>query len=181
MSKKKSGWTAVQPAPQHVCEHRGGAVRIGPFTVLAGGALYLQPADLRGADVLIPLTERMPVGEFGRAYVVLAAPLQDFGGVPEGWGDFLREQVIPLLMEGKKLLAFCGASHGRTGVFLASLIALLEPETADPIEAVRQRHCREAVETLAQAKAVFALRGKPVPSQYETEFWLKAHAGSKKK
>jgi protein-tyrosine phosphatase len=46
---------------------------------------------------------------------------------------------------------FCTASHGRTGTVIAGLIAMLEPETDDPIEAVRKRHCGQAVETREQA------------------------------
>jgi hypothetical protein len=78
--------------------------------------------------------------------------------------------VIPLLAESKKLLGFCMASQGRTGTWLASLVAILEPDTADPIAAIRQRHCQHAVETLAQAKAIFALRGEELPAKYRRQF-----------
>jgi protein-tyrosine phosphatase len=107
----------------------------------------------------------------------LAAPLQDFGGVPDNWKEFLTEKVIPLLKEEKTILAFCIGSHGRTGCFLASLIALIEneTETPDPIEAVRKRHCQRAVETLAQAKAVFALRDQPLPKKYQQKFSKTKH------
>lgn len=47
---------------------------------------------------------------------------------------------------------------------------ILEPQTADPIAAIRQRYRHYAVENLAQAKAIFALRGEPVPLKYELEF-----------
>jgi len=165
-------------------DHRGEAVQVGPFTIMLGGTMYLQPEDLREADVLIPLTEtgltfgqvyqvtgpaslpKMPKLEKGREYCILAAPLVDFGSVPTNWEGFLREDVIPLLAEGKKVLAFCAGSHGRTGTLLASLIALLEPDTADPIAAARQRHCKAAVETEAQARAVFALRAEELPEHY---------------
>ena len=108
--------------------------------------------------------------KFGRSYQILAAPLADYGGVPVEWGNFLRKQVIPLLESGKRVLAFCMGSHGRTGCFLASLIAILEPETPDPIAAVRERHCPRAVESRAQAEAIFALRGESLPAKYEEEF-----------
>jgi hypothetical protein len=122
-------------------------------------------------DVIVPLTEGpMPFG-FGKRYEVFAAPLRDFGGVPRSWRRFL-EQVIEELEQGKNLLAFCGAGHGRTGTFLASLIALLESadETPDPIAAVRERYCDLAVETLAQAEGIFNLRHETVPGQYQREF-----------
>lgn len=95
-------------------------------------------------------------------------PIRDFGGAPDGWESFLRQEIIPLLEKGEKLLVFCSASHGRTWMFLASLIAILESreETPDPIEAVRERHCCHAVETPVQAADIFALRGEPLPEKY---------------
>jgi protein-tyrosine phosphatase len=72
---------------------------------------------------------------------------------PEAVG-ILKDQVIPALKAGKKVLFFCTASHGRTGTIIAGLIALLEPETDDPIAAVRERHCVEAVETAEQVRWV---------------------------
>jgi|AGTN01.3.fsa_nt_gi hypothetical protein len=109
---------------------------------------------LRG---LPPLTE-------GKTYPVLAGTMVDFSPPPSNWADFLNNQVIPLLAEGKRVLAFCIGSHGRTGTLLASLIAILEPEVEDPITEARNRHCGKSVETRAQAAAVFALRGQEVPS-----------------
>lgn len=144
---------------------------MGRYTIMAGGTMYLQPGDFDQADLLIPLKDAAGPLEFGKRYSVLAGSLQDYGGVPKHWRKFLR-LVIKELESGKKILAFCAASHGRTGCFLASLIALLESEeeTPDPIEAVRERHCRFAVETQSQAEAVFALRGRPLPSKYHSLF-----------
>jgi len=165
--------------------YRGNPVRVGPYIVLAGGTRYLEGSDLDKADVLIPLTgcaelnfgqlyeltaEQQPSGITaftpGKSYQVLVGKLPDFGGVPDNWEVFLRQQVIPLLASGATLMGFCFASQGRTGTFLASLIAILEPETDDPIAAVRQRHCEHAVETAAQAAAIFAIKGIPVPERY---------------
>jgi hypothetical protein len=160
-------------------------VPVGPYTVLAGGTRYLESSDLDKAEVLIPLTgcqelnfgqlyeltaEQQPSGITafapGKSYQVLVGKLPDFGGVPDNWEAFLRQQVIPLLASGATVMGFCFASQGRTGTFLASLIAILEPETDDPIAAVRQRHCEHAVETAAQAAAIFAIKGMPMPERY---------------
>ena len=161
-------WPSI---PSKGCEHAGSPVQVGPYTVLAGGTRDLRPKDLDKATILVPLTRELP-GYFGGFYVVLWAPLVDFGGVPEEWRAFLEETVVPLLREGEKLLAYCVGSHGRTGTFLASLIALVESEeeTPDPIAAVRERHCSHAVETKAQAEAVFAIRGQSLPQKYVKEF-----------
>ena len=183
-SKRKAAQAPpASPAPQP--PYRGNPVRVGPYTVLAGGTRYLASSDLDKADVLIPLTgcqelnfgqlyeltaEQQPSGITafapGKSYQVLVGKLPDFGGVPDNWEAFLRQQVIPLLASGASLMGFCFASQGRTGTFLASLIAILEPETDDPIAAVRQRHCEHAVETAAQAAAIFAIKGIPVPERY---------------
>lgn len=146
--------------------HRGDLVQVGEFEVLAGGVYYLQPADLSGVDLLVPLTRETPFPLDG--YRTTPIYLRDFGGVPDSWELVLKQNVIGNLRRGKRLLAFCGAGHGRTGTFLASLIALLESEkeTPDPIAAVRQRYCMEAVETVSQGEAVFALREQPLPSKY---------------
>ncbi len=182
MSKKHCENTGLR-APQP--PYRGNPVRVGPYTVLAGGMRYLESSDLDKADVLIPLTgckelnfgqryeltaAEQPSGITafapGKTYDVLVGKLPDFGGVPDNWETFLREQVIPLLASGLSLMGFCFASQGRTGTFLASLIAILEPDTDDPIAAVRERHCEHAVESKAQAEAIFAIKGMPVPDFY---------------
>jgi hypothetical protein len=144
---------------------------VGPYTVLAGGTRDLTEEDLERADVLVPLNGEAPFA-LGRAYRVIGCSLRDYGGVPKEWREFLERVIVPELQAGNRLLAFCVGSHGRTGTFLASLIALLESaeETPDPIAAVRARHCHKAVETRAQAEAVFALRGEPLPAEYEKEF-----------
>ncbi len=163
----------------------GNPVQVGPYIVLAGGTRYLESSDLDKADVLVPLTgckelnfgelylltaEEQPSGitslSPGKTHKVLVGKLPDFGGVPDNWEAFLRDLVIPLLASGATLLGFCFASQGRTGTFLASLIAMLEPEVDDPIAAVRERHCEHAVESVAQAEAIFAIKGTPVPDFY---------------
>jgi hypothetical protein len=165
-------------APAGQCCHRGQeAVKVGPFEIHLGGTMYFEPGDVDNFDVLIPLTETgLPFGEMvevdgskpirrmppltpGRKYQVLALPIVDFQGPPENWGDVLREKVLPLLASGKKVVAFCAGSHGRTGTLLASVIALIEPASVEPIAAARKRHCSHAVETREQAAAIDKLRG----------------------
>ncbi len=166
--------------------HIGQPVRVDKYQVLLGGTQHLTAEHLDDADVLLALTEsklefgrwyhkpkgrggsyiEMPPLEVSVEYNILAAPLTDFGGVPDNWGEFLKAEVIPLVKSGRKVLAFCQGSHGRTGTLLASLIALMEPKCKDPIAAARFRHCPQCVETVTQATAVFALRGLPLPHQW---------------
>ncbi len=161
----------TQNVPLLPCCHRDNPVRVGTYTIMAGGTQYLRPGDLDHADLIVSLTGHMghnTLLTFGKRYHVLAGTMVDFGGVPEYWKEFL-DVVIKELKAGKRILVFCAGSHGRTGTFLASLIALLESarETPDPIRAVRERHCGHAVETQAQAEAIFALRGKSLPKKYQ--------------
>lgn len=156
---------------QRTCNHTGHEpVAVGPYEVLAGGTMYRDFFgwfDQPGEVVFVPLTDRMNKPFFEGSEVV-PLYLEDFGGVPGNWRELLEEQIIPRLSGDLPLLAFCAGSHGRTGTFLASLIALLETpeETPDPIAAARERHCPMAVETKAQARAIFALRGQATPQQY---------------
>ena len=128
------------------CAHRGNPVRVGQYTIFAGGTNYLGLEDLLEFDVVISLTY---VSVKTRKLLVRRGvklkyhPLKDFGGVSDNWQEFVQE-IIRDLEEGKRVLVFCIGSHGRTGTFLASLVALLEPGCEDPIAAVRERHCQHA-------------------------------------
>lgn len=165
----------VQQTNLRTCNHTGfQPVVVGPFQVLAGGTMYhdfFEWFDYSGDVVFVPLTDSLPTSSYD-GHEVIPLYLEDFGGVPGNWRELLEEQIIPRLSGDLPLLAFCAGSHGRTGTFLASLIALLETpeETPDPIAAVRQRHCRKAVETTAQARAIFDLRSQPLPQHYLDSF-----------
>lgn len=144
-------------------------VKVGPYQVYPTGTQYLN--SLPEADLYVAL-------ELNHLFVIpddqpiLNLPLPDFGGVPENWNESLVNNVLPALERGFKVVPFCIGSHGRTGCFIASLIALLEDETVDPIVATRERHCHKAVETLQQARAIFAIRGEELPNHYnENSFW----------
>ncbi len=155
-------------------EHRGGLVRVGEFEVGAWGTMYALPANLDEFDVIVTLNGRL-IDEkhlYDDQDELTELELPDFGGVPSDWRYKLERLVVPRLVAGDTMLAYCSASHGRTGTFLASLIALLESEedTPDPVLAVRLRHCGHAVETIAQVEGIFALRSQEVPQKYREEF-----------
>lgn len=157
---KKCKHTAVKP------------VTIGKYTdqVYLGARWDIDPHTVENVHLICPLNGDMPKGaRFGTILPIIQCELADRGGVPANWGTFIKE-IVRMLDKGYKILAYCTGSHGRTGVFGASLISVLEPEVEDPIAAIRERHCHEAVESLAQARAVFALRGQELPAHYEKEF-----------
>lgn len=161
------GWTPSAPQ-EHL--HRPRPVQVGEHIIYAGAGGDFFSGDLNDMDVLVPLAQVGIPLEFGQTCRIISAQLEDFGGVPSGWKKFLGKVIIPELVDDKRLLAFCGSGHGRTGTLLASLVALLEDpaQTPDPIAAVRERYCEYAVDTVSQGEAIFALRGKLLPDKYET-------------
>ncbi|MFL6139396.1 MAG: hypothetical protein ACJ74O_16555 [Frankiaceae bacterium] len=147
-------------APVARYSHRGAAVRIGDHEVLAAGLLHLRAEDLDGVDLVIALVQ--PHEDHrglleGRGNVHWAS-IPDFTAPEPAWLRAQAGVVMAALRQGRRVLVLCLGGHGRTGTFLASLIALAEPGTADPVAALRDRHCVHAVETEEQRAAVLALR-----------------------
>lgn len=134
------------------CNHRGNPVQVGPYTIYAGGLAYFSADDLKGYDLIVALEPRLPKGAT-QIEKWMAFPWADYQPPPKGFVKFLQRTVIPALVASKKVLVYCIGSHGRTGTFMAALIAILEPGV-DPVEAVRSRHCKKAVETDLQEKSV---------------------------
>lgn len=140
-------------------------VIIGGLPIWLGAERNITAAVVAKMDVILPLNGNIPEAYFGDAFQLIICGLKDQGGVPTTWRGFL-DTVIAAMTRGDRCLAYCTGGHGRTGVFGASLIALLEPDVEDPIAAIRKRHCEDAVESSQQKEAVFALRGLPVPKEY---------------
>jgi hypothetical protein len=169
-SSNSSGGTFVWTKK---CEHTGEKpIDIGKYK----GQIHLaaqwdvKKRVVQGAHVICPLNGSLPKHlPWGSLVPIMWCELPDRGGVPPEWGAFIQS-IVNFLDQGYNILAYCVGSHGRTGTFAASLISVLEPETKDPIAAIRKRHCEEAVESLAQARAIFALRGEKLPEKYEKEF-----------
>ncbi|OGN16852.1 MAG: hypothetical protein A3C88_01180 [Candidatus Yanofskybacteria bacterium RIFCSPHIGHO2_02_FULL_50_12] len=152
-------------------DHQGQVVEVGGLTVHLGGVLYHPLMDLSIYNLVVPFLEdghpklakvREAMGSSG---VLLHYPIPDYCAPPSNWREFL-DFMVAQLRGNQKVIAFCAGGHGRTGTFLASLIARLEPEIEDPVEEARNRYCEKAVETKEQAAAVFALKGQPLPAKY---------------
>jgi hypothetical protein len=144
-------------------------VYIGGYPVYLGAQRDIPKEVSEVMDLVCPLNGYLPKVGFGRLVPIICCELPDRGGVPQRWASFIHG-VAGAIRKGRKVLAYCTGSHGRTGVFGASLISVMEPDEPDPIAAIRERHCYFAVESLAQAEAVFALRGLPLPEEYKDEF-----------
>jgi protein-tyrosine phosphatase len=141
-------------------------IKVGPYEVYAGGLSYLRnpSQQFEQFDVLVPLEGRFI--DYGYREVVWAL-IPDFHPPGPEIINILKDEVIPAIKADKKVLVFCTASHGRTGTVLAGLIALLEPETDDPIAAVRKRHCECSVETVEQAAWVRSLHQQVVAQKVD--------------
>jgi protein-tyrosine phosphatase len=138
------------------CVHDGlEPIKAGPYEVFASGLLH--HPDFENFDVLVPLDHQYRYN--GNREVIMAI-IPDYHPPGPDFAGILRDRVIPALEAGKRVLIFCLGSHGRTGTAIAGLIAMLEPEVDDPIEAVRKRHCGKSVETPEQALWVRALHSK---------------------
>lgn len=151
------------------CSHTGeDTILIGGIEVRLGGSPKITQAAIKASTLLISLNGQLPNMVFGQIIQFQYASLADRGGVPANWKEFV-EVTANNMRNGHKLLFWCHGSHGRTGCLGASLIAVMEPEIEDPIAEIRTRHCKHAVESLAQAKAIFALKGLELPQKYEDE------------
>jgi hypothetical protein len=171
-----AGQGAIQTVAWKKCQHNGiKPVTIGGFPVHLGAQFYLDHDEvLAKVDTIITLTGNLPNNlHWGQRVSVIDAELPDRGGVPKNWPDFIQ-QIAAHIQQGGLVCAYCIGSHGRTGTFGASLIAIMEPDVEDPIAAIRERHCEEAVESMAQATAIFALKGMELPEKYKEEFTPKA-------
>ena len=161
MSDKFKGFDGGHGPPS--CSHAGDKVKIGNAFVYAGGSNYLWPEDMMEYDVRVLLrAERndrnFKFGDAERGFLWL--PIVDFQTVEEkNWAVFKvrLNQVCEKIQQGKRVIVFCAGGHGRTGLFLASLLVLAEPEIDDPVAEIRRRYCAKAVETQAQAAQVMRL------------------------
>ncbi len=130
---------------------------------------------MSGADILILLApEHAPtLYDGGWAGTMMAIPVEDYNILPSpDTFDHLLRRVYALCKDYNVMIG-CAGGHGRTGYFIAAMIALMEPDTLDPIKAVRERvGCLEMIETLTQAEAVFGLTAGALPEDYYAEFAL---------
>lgn len=130
---------------------------------------------LSAVDVLIVLApEHAPnLYDNGWAGTIMAIPIDDFGVMPSPTTfDHLLRRVYGLCKDYKVGIG-CAGGHGRTGYFLASMIALIEVDAIDPIQDLRERvGCIEMVETLPQAEGIFSFRPEAMPENYYQEFAL---------
>jgi protein-tyrosine phosphatase len=122
--------------------------------------MNLRKQDFSNLDVVLRLTaDHEHPWIYPDAVEVIEFPVRDFQVPGEGWAELIDE-VIRRIESGQRVLVHCMGGHGRTGLFLASIIAKLEPELDDPVAVMRERYCIKAIETGEQEAYIFQFAGK---------------------
>jgi hypothetical protein len=153
-----------------LCNHVPKPVKCGDTQIYGSGRRYLSlPGGLMNFDFAIPLGAEFDLRTFiGYTGFLIPFPIKDFTAPNPDLLRLYAERMIHFARAGNKVVTFCEGSHGRTGLVLAACIGVAEPDCKDPVEAVRERHCRKSCETNDQIKAVFHALDRPVPQKYRT-------------
>uniref|UniRef100_A0A6M3XC56 Putative dual specificity phosphatase catalytic domain n=1 Tax=viral metagenome TaxID=1070528 RepID=A0A6M3XC56_9ZZZZ len=174
MQKLGAAWTGYS-----LCNHYRNPVKVGEWTVLASG-FFSRPNEERntpGAGVYLDEDWARPYGgmtvspgtEWDRIipwYPAIYATWQDGSVFPISNIELMIEFVVKHLEAGDSVEIGCQGGHGRTGTFIACLIANVEGLGAkDAIEAVRERHCKDCVETNSQIDCVYNFCGEEAPDR----------------
>lgn len=99
---------------------------------------------------------------------MLHMEIKDFG-VPQWSTDVWRAlatDVTALLQGGRDVLIACSMGHGRSGMGASILCYMISPEVVgnSPIEWLRTKHCKDAIETEVQVQYIYSLLALgPVP------------------
>jgi hypothetical protein len=141
--------------------------QVGDYKLFPTQDKFITPAVLADFDVVCPLTD-FGGGVNYNEYcgVIMWIPIKDMTAP-----DYLRlranaERIVELMKAGNTIALWCIGSHGRTGTVLATCIGLVEPNV-DPIDTVRERHCKSAVETQSQVEVVFKALGRELPEKWK--------------
>jgi protein-tyrosine phosphatase len=148
---------------QRPCYGRHPALAVGGGRVIYGGSC-IAPL-LADASLYVGLDKGMSEREDVEQILF---PIVD-GDPPDDLDAFraLIGDVSVRLDRGDKIHVGCLAGHGRTGTFLAALVAY-RGTSDDPIAYVREHYCARAVETGEQVEFLRRHFGcKPHPGSYE--------------
>lgn len=140
-------YKSLSRPPCHV-----GPVEIVPNLFLGSGSEALQMPAM-GVTTLIPLNSlNGAIWDKGFRGEILYYPTKDYEVLPRDVIESLANTIVTRLDRNEKIGLFCLGGHGRTGYVAA--IVLGKIGYADPIEYVRTRYCKEAIESNAQIKQI---------------------------
>ena len=126
-------------------------LRVGEFLIYGGSCGHPKITD---ADVYIGFDYSMKATSasfpWNRTKEEIYFPIPD-GSAPKNTKDFkdLVDWSIEQLKAGKKVHAGCIGGHGRTGTYLAAIVAQMTGEL-DAVTYVRKHYCVKAVESSQQ-------------------------------
>lgn len=143
---------STKSVPFKRCFETHPALKVGGFEVFGGSCSspIHDDADVYvGLDMSATITQQSYPWEAGESFLYY---IQDMGG-PKNPESFIK--MINWLSEqikaGKKIHVGCIGGHGRTGMVLSALVAVMD-KNPDCIQYVRDNYCEKAVESIAQIK-----------------------------
>lgn len=176
-----SGGYSYGGAYDNLCKHWRDPIKVGDYTVTASASsdrctakitdmvpdygvylsTYWQPRLMLSADFPriegVQLATEYPLAIFD--WVDYSTPRTSSFMPLYNW---VKEQIEM----GKRIDIGCFGAHGRTGTFLALLVADYEKCGAEEaIRRVRQRHCDRAIESIAQENYIYMWCGEPIPQR----------------
>lgn len=143
------GGSTFKPAPR--CYESHPPLEIPGYGVIYGGSC--NSPVVKDADVYIGFDHGMKRGPNfpweEQTIVEVFYPVQD-RHAPQHPENFRKmvDWTLLQLSAGKKVHAGCIGGHGRTGTFLAALVAAAGNK--DAVQYVREHYCKKAVESKAQ-------------------------------
>ena len=164
-----------------LCRHWKEPVKVGRHTVLCsassdrGTAKDTDPKpdfgvylSTMGWGMRIMVSPDFPSKELHLVlpYPRLTLDWVDMMAAPRGAStEHVIRWAVEKIVEGKLLDIGCFGGHGRTGTLLAVLMVEVEKLTpAEAIDAVRERYCKECIESLAQARFIYEWAGERMPA-----------------
>jgi len=80
-------------------------------------------------------------------------------GVPDLPKSFWKELIKVIRAEKKRVVISCLGGHGRTGTALSILAVMMGITKTDPVKFIREKYCKEAVESNSQLDYIEEMTG----------------------
>lgn len=105
---------------------------------------------------------------------VLYVPCQDYGTLPKDLAITTALKVLEA-MKTQKVIMFCMGGHGRTGYIASIVLGYMGYE--DPVEFIRNKYCKSAVESQSQLNQIAEIldnekiKEHTIKSSYISTYW----------
>ncbi len=150
---KSNGFRACHNGPQEIIPN----LWIGSYKEVED--FVSKPSNK--VDIVVPLNDTNGTiwnrGWRGQIHYV---PCTDFGVLPKDVAESTAEKIYKWTQRrGKRVAMYCMGGHGRTG-YIAALVLHLRGEE-DPIEYIREKYCKSAVESRSQIDQIADITNNP--------------------